>query len=189
MSERLGAVVFALLLWLVSSSGTPSAAASQIKAELRQEEEVARPRWAAAEGDSHQSRTHRLQPTAAETLTTIRVFAEGLHREAGQVRISLFATPEGFPDQGERCLQWGFARLLGDQAYLVFAPVRPGSYAVAVFHDEDGNGKMRKDWLGRPKEGWGVSRDAQGRFGPPRFEDAAFEAAGDTMTIHLQLRY
>jgi uncharacterized protein (DUF2141 family) len=143
----------------------------------------------ATSDDSLQSDGGVQQPLVEEGLTTIRVFAEGLRHEEGRVRVSLYANADGFPDHVEKCLQWGFARSLGDRAYMVFRPVKPGHYAVAAFHDEDGNGELKKDWLGRPREGWGVSRDAQGHFGPPHFEDAAFEARGDTMTIHFRLRY
>jgi uncharacterized protein (DUF2141 family) len=131
----------------------------------------------------------RQTATPSDTSTTIRVVAEGLRSAEGQVRMSLFARAEGFPEDGERALQWGFATMLQERATMIFTPVAPGTYAVAVLHDEDGNGEMRKGWFGRPKEGWGVSRNAKGNFGPPRFEDAAFEVAGDTLTIHLQLNY
>ena len=48
----------------------------------------------------------------------------------------------------------------------------PGTYALGVLHDEDGNREMKTGFLGRPKEGYGASRDARGKMGPPKFEDA-----------------
>lgn len=181
------ALVLALGTGSHGIASPPAVAESRL--EPRQEQQ-GQPSMRTAE-ESLQTRTEALQPiaAAAESTTIIRVFAEGLRTEEGQVCISLFAQADGFPEEGGKCLQWGFARLLGDRAYMVFEPLKPGRYAVAAFHDEDGNGEMRKDWIGRPKEGWGVSRDAQARFGPPDFEAAAFDAVGDTMTVHLQLRY
>ena len=121
--------------------------------------------------------------------TRIHVVVHGLHSERGRLRTALFVTAEGFPEQAEKSLQWGYATMHGDEASMDFEPVAPGLYAVAVFHDENGDGKMEKDWLGRPQEGWGASRDAKGTFGPPSFADAAFETAGDTMTVHVNMRY
>lgn len=121
--------------------------------------------------------------------TTIRVVAAGVRHDEGEVRVALFDSKRGFPGEPEHALQRGVAALQGETATFSFAPAPCGTYAVSVFHDEDGDGEMKRDWLGRPAEGWGVSNDATGSFGPPSFEDAAFEAEGDTFTVHLNLRY
>jgi len=128
-------------------------------------------------------------PPQAASGTVIRAVALGLRHGRGEVRMSLFEAKRGFPDKPEHSLQRGKGTMAADSATCVFAPLPPGRYAVAAFHDEDGDGKMRRDFVGRPREGWGVSRDAKARFGPPRFDAAAFEARGDTFTVRLRLRY
>jgi uncharacterized protein (DUF2141 family) len=69
----------------------------------------------------------------------------------------------------------------------VFADLPAGNYAVAVFHDENGNGKLDANLLGMPTEGYGFSNDAHGNFGPPGFADAkiALDGSNRTITIHL----
>ncbi len=64
----------------------------------------------------------------------------------------------------------------------------PGRYAVGTFHDTDGNGRLSTWPVGLPKEAYGFSRDARGRFGPPSFDAAAFDlpAAGGRQTITLR---
>ncbi len=121
--------------------------------------------------------------------TTIRVIATGLRHTNGDVRMSLFGTKEGFPDRPEHSLQWGFASVAGDSATYAFTPVPAGRYAASTFHDEDGDGAMRRDFVGRPREGWGVSRDAKARFGPPSFDAAAFDTQDDTVTVRVRMRY
>ena len=37
--------------------------------------------------------------------------------------------------------------------------------------------------VGMPKEPWGMSNNARGNFGPPKFEDARFELKGDTSLV------
>jgi uncharacterized protein (DUF2141 family) len=64
----------------------------------------------------------------------------------------------------------------------------PGTYAVAVVHDEDGDGRLDARFLGIPKEGIGASNDAQGRFGPARFDAARFALARD-QAIDVTLVY
>ena len=53
--------------------------------------------------------------------------------------------------------------------------LEPGRYVVAVFHDTDGNGRLSTWPIGLPKEAYGFSRNARGRFGPPSFDAAAFD--------------
>ena len=48
---------------------------------------------------------------------------------------------------------------------------------------------MQTDFLGRPKEGWGVSRDARGFMGPPSFEDSSFQFPGGEIETTITLEY
>ena len=59
--------------------------------------------------------------------------------------------------------------------------VPKGTWAVLVYQDENGNGKLDRNFMGIPSENYGFSRDAAGKFGPPGFEDAAIEV-GDEVT-------
>ena len=62
-----------------------------------------------------------------------------------------------------------------------------GTYAFQVFHDLDDNGKMKTNFIGIPKEPTGVSNNAKGRFGPPKFRDAAVEIGDDLVMVRLTL--
>src|SRR5262249_60890200 len=53
-----------------------------------------------------------------------------------------------------------------------------GKYAVGSLDDENGNGKLDRNSLGVPTEGYGFSNDAQGSGGPPKFAQAAFDFDG-----------
>jgi uncharacterized protein (DUF2141 family) len=70
----------------------------------------------------------------------------------------------------------------GDKTELSFPNIAPGEYAVAVFADLNGNGMLDSNFIGVPNEPVGTSRDAKGRFGPPKFADAVFKVgAGVTL--------
>ncbi|CAN5362475.1 hypothetical protein BH10PSE2_BH10PSE2_03250 [soil metagenome] len=64
----------------------------------------------------------------------------------------------------------------------------PGQYAIAAFQDVDGDGKLGTGSFRIPREPFGFSRDARGRFGPPGFDAAAFALtyAGTTQRIVLR---
>jgi len=73
---------------------------------------------------------------------------------------------------------------------FVFQGLPAGKYAVAAFHDENGNGKLDRNSLGVPTEGYGFSNDAQGTTGPPNFNQAAFDFDGKTdKAISFSLNY
>ena len=68
-----------------------------------------------------------------------------------------------------------------------FKSVPNGTYAIAVFHDANKNGKLDKNFLGIPKEQTGTSNNVVTRFGPPSFSKASFSHTGTTkLTIRLR---
>ena len=123
-------------------------------------------------------------PPGGEVIVTIA----GLRSKNGQVIACLTAKPQGFPN----CSKDPAARIVSvpaaASASLRFAAVPPGTYAISLLHDEDSNGRPAMA-LFLPKEGFGVSRNAKLRFGPPKFAAAAFTVADQTVTMPIQMRY
>ena len=72
---------------------------------------------------------------------------------------------------------------------LRFRNVTPGTYAIALLHDENGNGRADRALSMIPREGFGFSRDAAVRMGPPSFEDAAIEVGNSAMRQTIRMRY
>ena len=74
------------------------------------------------------------------------------------------------------------------KARLVFPGLAPGRYALRAFADENGNGKLDTMMM-VPREGYGFSRDAAVRFGPPRFAAASFAVGNAPARQTLKVRY
>lgn len=72
------------------------------------------------------------------------------------------------------------------EAVFHLSEVPPGVYAVSVFDQEEGNGKMKTSSMGTPLEGVGVFNNALSHFGPPYFRDAVLQLSRDT-TLRLTL--
>ena len=73
---------------------------------------------------------------------------------------------------------------------IVIHDLPAGKYAIAGYHDENGNGKLDTNALGIPEEGYGFSNDARGMLGPPTFSEAAFEFDAKTdKTIAFSIQY
>ncbi len=54
-----------------------------------------------------------------------------------------------------------------------------GKYAVRFYHDENMNGVMETNLVGKPTEGYGFSNNVTGRFSMPPFEKWLFEMNDD----------
>lgn len=76
--------------------------------------------------------------------------------------------------------------LVGGSAKLTFRDVPPGRYAVALVHDENGNGELDKNLLGMPKEGVGASNHH--KRGRPSWEVSSFVLEADAR-VKVKLNY
>ena len=70
---------------------------------------------------------------------------------------------------------------------LVFHDLTPGTYAIAVYHDENGNHNFDQAIFGIPLEDYGFSNDVRVFFSAPSFAEASFYVpdSGTAITIHL----
>ena len=129
--------------------------------------------------------------SAAPPPATGRVIVELLNvgSERGEVLVALFRDARGFPDATRAFARHADKARAGSMR-VVFDGVPPGSFAVTVLHDENGNHKMDTGMLGMPKEGYGFSRDAMGRLGPPGFAAAALTlGAGEDLPVPIHMRH
>lgn len=125
------------------------------------------------------------EPTAPPGTLSIRV--SGFHSAGGQVLLTVYRGSEGFPGEPERAWKKLVTKISGGRASVDLQGVPPGEYAVAVVHDENGNNDLDTSWIGIPKEGIGISNNARGRMGPPKYRDAKFTvtAAGAVQAIQM----
>jgi uncharacterized protein (DUF2141 family) len=101
----------------------------------------------------------------------------------------LFGSEKGFPADPSAAFQKTWCTIAKDEATCRFEPVRAAVYAVACFHDENGNGKLDTGLFGIPKEGTAASNDAKGRMGPPKFQDAKFPFQGSDTQLRVHVGY
>lgn len=75
-----------------------------------------------------------------------------------------------------------------EQHVICFNHEQPGTYAVAAYHDKDGNRKINRRWNLMPAEPFGLSNNPEQQFGFPEFSDSAFIAdeLGADIVINLQ---
>lgn len=118
-----------------------------------------------------------LLPTAAQAAGTLVVRAEGLQSTRGEVKVAVCS--ESFDEAG--CRHGASRPPSGPAVEFVFEPLTPGRYAIAVYHDVNGNGELDKMAFGVPTEPYGFSNDV-GRLAPPTIERARVDV-GDRETV------
>ncbi len=110
----------------------------------------------------------------------------GVENDHGLARVAV-CTPATFTTK--HCPFFGAAPAKAGSVTVSVEGIPPGRYAVQAYHDEDGNGRVRKGLLGIPTEAIGFSRDARIRLGAPSFEDAAIDVAEPVTATRLRLRH
>ena len=119
----------------------------------------------------------------------IEVQASGFKNDRGQVMLALHDNADSFPAKPKQAIQTLSSKISNRQAKFIIEDVEPGIYAIAVFHDENGNNILDSNFIGIPKEGVGVSNNAKGSFGPPKFDDAKFQFDGGVLQVNITVSY
>jgi len=105
---------------------------------------------------------------------TLTVNITGINSIKGNVYVYLYTSEESFPIEISEANSFKKAEVVSNSVTVIFENLKPGIYAVSVYQDIDANGKINKNFLGIPKEPVGVSNNAKGFMGPPKYEDAKF---------------
>ena len=126
-----------------------------------------------------------LASTGLAQAADLTIDVAGLKNAHGTVMVAVFDRADHFLTQPVRTA--AVAAQPG-QVQLRISDLAPGDYAVSLYHDENGNGKLDKNPVGMPTEPYGFSNDAAGSFGPPSFAQslAHLAAPGTTVTVNLR---
>jgi len=120
---------------------------------------------------------------AAEII--VQVF--GAPTDNGSINCGLFGSEEGFPTDGDKAIQQSHTPNNGT-AICKFTDLAAGTYAVSTAHDANGNGKTDTNFVGIPKEAWGVSNNIRPRLRAPNFKESQFSLKdGESLIIDIKL--
>lgn len=113
--------------------------------------------------------------------------ASGFRNTTGVARFELYASSKDFLNHKKATFSTTVA--LGPEPVKAqFQSVPFGEYAVAVFHDENKNGILDKNFIGMPLEGCGFTTPTKPK-GPVAFNDARFVLNQATRLCAVQISY
>ncbi|MBD2702215.1 DUF2141 domain-containing protein [Spirosoma sp. BT702] len=124
-------------------------------------------------------------PRSSPKKTNLTVEIQNVQPLKGTVFVALFPPgnefPNGKPIDGKK---------VDAESATVRASfsVEPGTYAIAIFHDENSNGKMDKKMFGIPKEPYGFSNNFRPKMSAPKFSDCQFTVGNGGKTIQIALK-
>ncbi len=123
---------------------------------------------------------------AATGPASVDVTVTGIRSTNGALSVCVMPAKSGFPT----CEKAGTGMkqrvaISGGTMRVRFNGLAVGDYAITAFHDEDGDGKLKTNFIGMPREGVAVSGRAGGI---PSFSKAVIKIAPGT-EARIAMRY
>jgi uncharacterized protein (DUF2141 family) len=128
------------------------------------------------------------QSANAKNTCTLIVHVDGFRNQKGDVGVSLFTSPDGWPEKNDKAFLHGPHPFSGFQT-TVTLEVPPGRYGIAVIHDENSNHKLDRNFIGIPKEGFGFANNPKVFLTAPDFKAASIEVGCPTTETTIRLNY
>ena len=116
----------------------------------------------------------------AQEAGEVSVTFSGIRAPTGALFVGLYDSEAAFaggaPVGGYRLA------VSGNTAAQSIKGLQPGRYALKVYHDVNGDGRMNTNAFGIPTEPYAASNNAPANMGPPVWADAVFEVGADGAT-------
>jgi len=125
--------------------------------------------------------------TSAHADTDVRLDISGINKSEAQIVASVYSSKKTWLKDPVLTEVAVLSTDTADGTATINVSLPPGDYAFHIYHDLDMNGEMKTNFIGIPKEPTGVSNNAKGKFGPPKFKDAMITVGTDPISVALAL--
>jgi uncharacterized protein (DUF2141 family) len=129
-------------------------------------------------------------PALAADGANLRVVATNVQSDSGKVVVWIYGSAESWlKDDGVRTQK--SVPVKGNRngdSVTVELLLPPGEYAFSVFHDQEGDGRLARNFIGLPKEPAGLSNNVRPKLGPPRFDKAKFTVGTGLVEQRIKLQ-
>lgn len=128
------------------------------------------------------------------TGSTLTVEINGIRNVKGNVCLSMFNSPQGYPDSASQAVLAKCFTVVSRSFEIRIEGVADGTYGIAMWHDENRDEKLNYNFLGIPKEGLAFSENGKPRItppppGPPSFSSISFEIRGEPRRTSAKMTY
>ncbi|MFK8112597.1 MAG: DUF2141 domain-containing protein [Rubripirellula sp.] len=129
-----------------------------------------------------------LDSTKANAKNSVTITIAGAANDTGDIKLAIFEDETSFNNSQDSSklikvrIVEGVGRLAIPHARL------PKQFALAAFHDENGDSELNRNRWGIPSERFGFSKNERGVEGPPTFEQVVIDRpkAGQAITLFIR---
>lgn len=115
--------------------------------------------------------------------TSLSITITGIKNNTGKLTAEVYNSKGKFLKSAYKTTS---TSIKANTATVMFSDLPKSEYTVMVYHDENNNGKLDKNFIGMPKEAVACSNNAKEFMGPPKYEDAKFSLVADSkITIKM----
>ena len=134
------------------------------------------------------------EPPVQPTGSVVTVEVNGIRKIKGNVCLSMFNSPDGYPDSASKAVLAKCFTVVSSSFEVRIEGVANGVYAIALWHDENRDEKLNYNFLGIPKEGLAFSENGKPRIpppppGPPSFSSISFEVKDEPRRTSTKMTY
>lgn len=123
----------------------------------------------------------------AANAADLHVKVDGITQATGTLSAMLVNSAEAWDGKSEPVSRRRADITATGSIELVFDDLAPGDYAIRVMHDDNGNGKLDRNFVGMPTEGYGFSNNPR-VMRAATFEEARFTVPAAGTSIQIVLR-
>ncbi len=129
------------------------------------------------------------QQSDIETITrgTLKVMVMGMKNDLGLVRIAMFDSAVNYTQNSET-FRRALTKIVNKKAEIEFTDIPFGEYAIQLFHDENNNEILDRNFMGLPTEPYGFSNNIRGKFGPPEYDQVKFDFRSPNQIITIKVK-
>tara|TARA_Y100000590_G_C15184307_1_gene812472 strand:+ start:190 stop:600 length:411 start_codon:yes stop_codon:yes gene_type:complete len=112
------------------------------------------------------------------------IIVSGVEHSDGYIDVKIYTDKESFLEE-ELAFEAIRKKASKGKTLIPLTKLHEGNIAIVVYHDEDGDGKLKTGFFWRPKEGFAFSNNYMPK-GPPKFKKAQIKLNhGEPVTINL----
>ncbi len=111
-----------------------------------------------------------------QTLCTLNIEIVNFRNNNGDALIEVY-------DSNQKSVASKKVKINNNKCFITIDSLPNEDYAIQYMHDENSNGKFDTNWMGIPLEGYGISNDAYGTFGPKSFSEWLFAMQKETKIV------
>ena len=129
------------------------------------------------------------------------LFASYAQAQETQIKVTDIRSAKGeiilnvFKDNASYDKQQPYKQLVFDKKALangtlaIHCALEPGTYGITLIDDENGDGKLNKNFVGMPKEGFGFSNFFMTKMKKPSFDDFKVDLKTAATPVGIKVKY